>query len=124
VVHAHLAEAGAESLHLVVSSRARELLIFYAKIWEFGIAQKVFDRMSERSVVAWNAMISGCARQGKEARAVELFDAMHADGLQQDQFTFASVPRVYARLAVLEPSWPVRARRRSQVGRGQELLRQ
>jgi pentatricopeptide repeat protein len=68
-----------------------KLLIFYAKIKELGIAQKVFDRIPERSVVAWNTMISRCARRGEEARAVELFNAMCVDGLWLDQFMFTSV---------------------------------
>ncbi|TVU08219.1 hypothetical protein EJB05_41615, partial [Eragrostis curvula] len=81
---------------------ATKLLIFYAKIGDLGAAQKLFDGMPQRSVVAWNAMISGCARGGAEARAVELFSAMRAEGLRPDQFTFASVLCACARLAALE----------------------
>jgi pentatricopeptide repeat protein len=111
VVHAHPAEAGAEPLQLIVWSSGSclcseyvtiKLLIFYATIWELGIAQKVFDRMPERSVVAWNTMIFGWARGGEEARAVEWFDVMCADGLQPDQLTFGSVLCAFARRAALE----------------------
>ncbi|CAN6207215.1 unnamed protein product [Urochloa humidicola] len=81
-----------------------KLLIFYAKIGDLVCALKLFDGMPHRSVVAWNAMISGCARGGAEAqeRAVELFDAMRAEGLAPDQFTFASALCACARLAALE----------------------
>ncbi|KAL6603806.1 hypothetical protein ACP70R_044167 [Stipagrostis hirtigluma subsp. patula] len=81
-----------------------KLLIFYAKTGDLGAAHKVFDGMSRRSVVAWNAMISGCARgdAGAQARAVEMFGAMRAAGLAPDQFTFASVLCACARLAALE----------------------
>jgi len=81
-----------------------KLLIFYAKIGDLGCAQKLFDGMPQRSVVAWNAMISGCARGGSaesQERAVELFAAMRAEGLAPDQFTFASVLCACARLAAL-----------------------
>lgn len=83
---------------------ATKLLIFYVKIGDLGCAQKLFDGMPQRSVVAWNAMISGCARGGSaeaQERAVELFDAMRAEGLAPDQFTFASVLCACARLAAL-----------------------
>ncbi|KAG2612981.1 pentatricopeptide repeat-containing protein At4g16470-like [Panicum virgatum] len=88
-----------------------KLLIFYAKIGDLRCAQKLFDGMPQRSVVAWNAMISGCARGGAEAqeRAVELFGEMRADGLAPDQFTFASVLCACARLAALEPGRRVHA---------------
>lgn len=79
-----------------------KLLIFYAKIGDLGCARKLFDGMPYRSVVAWNAMISGCARGGAEERAVDLFGAMRAKGLAPDQFTFASVLCACARLAALE----------------------
>ncbi|KAK3134143.1 hypothetical protein QOZ80_6AG0545480 [Eleusine coracana subsp. coracana] len=79
-----------------------KLLIFYTKIGELDSAQKLFDGMPQRNVVAWNAMISGCARGGEETRAVELFDAMRGEGLRPDEFTFASVLCACARLAALE----------------------
>lgn len=81
---------------------ATKLLIFYAKIGELDIARNMFEGMPQRSVVAWNAVISGCARGGVEARAVEMFDSMRAEGLRPDQFTFASVLCACARLAALE----------------------
>ncbi|CAL5041851.1 unnamed protein product [Urochloa decumbens] len=82
-----------------------KLLTFYVKIGDLGSAWKLFDGMPHRSVVAWNAMISGCAR-GADAetqeRAVELFVAMRAEGLAPDQFTFSSALCACARLAALE----------------------
>ncbi|KAF8658466.1 hypothetical protein HU200_058918 [Digitaria exilis] len=81
-----------------------KLLIFYVKIGDLVCARKLFDGMPHRSVVAWNAMISGCARGGAaetQELAVELFDAMRASGTAPDQFTFASVLCACARLAAL-----------------------
>lgn len=97
-IHARVVSTGFRCSHYITT----KLLIFYAKIGELGAAQKLFDGMPHRSVVAWNAMISGCVRSGEEARALELFDAMRAQGLRPDQFTFASVLCACARLAALE----------------------
>ncbi|PHU16728.1 hypothetical protein BC332_12423 [Capsicum chinense] len=37
------------------------------------IHEEVFDKMPERDVVVWNAMISGFAQCGRAVKAVELF---------------------------------------------------
>ncbi|PHT27656.1 hypothetical protein CQW23_32749 [Capsicum baccatum] len=47
----------------------------YSKMGDLVSAWKVFDKMPERDVVVWNAMISGVAQCG-EAVAVELFKKM------------------------------------------------
>ncbi|XP_052157738.1 pentatricopeptide repeat-containing protein At4g16470-like [Oryza glaberrima] len=97
-IHARMVSVGFGGGVYIVT----KLLIFYVKIGELGVARKVFDGMPQRSVVAWNAMISGCARGGAEARAVEMFGSMRAEGMRPDQFTFASVLCACARLAALE----------------------
>uniref|UniRef100_A0A0D9WSA6 Potassium transporter n=1 Tax=Leersia perrieri TaxID=77586 RepID=A0A0D9WSA6_9ORYZ len=97
-IHARMVSTGFDPGDYIVT----KLLIFYVKIGELGVARKVFDGMPQRSVVAWNAMISGCARGGEEAEAVEMFGAMRAVGIRPDQFTFASVLCACARLAALE----------------------
>ncbi|CAN6216252.1 unnamed protein product [Urochloa humidicola] len=99
-IHSRMIATGFRSNEYITT----KLLIFYAKIGDLGCAQKLFDGMPKRSVVAWNAMISGCARGGAEAQeqAVELFVAMRAVGLAPDQFTFASALCACARLAALE----------------------
>uniref|UniRef100_A0A0E0LDP2 Potassium transporter n=1 Tax=Oryza punctata TaxID=4537 RepID=A0A0E0LDP2_ORYPU len=97
-IHARMVSMGFDCGVYIVT----KLLIFYVKIGEVGVARKMFDGMPQRSVVAWNAMISGCARGGMQARAVEMFGLMRAEGMRPDQFTFASVLCACARLAALE----------------------
>ena len=41
-----------------------------------GNAKKVFDEMSDRSVVSFTAMVSGFARVGDVESAVKVFDEM------------------------------------------------
>ncbi|XP_062234040.1 pentatricopeptide repeat-containing protein At4g16470 [Phragmites australis] len=97
-VHARMVATGFRCNDYITT----KLLIFYAKIGDLGCAQKLFDGMPHRSIVAWNVMVSGCARGGAEAWAVETFDAMRSEGMRPDQFTFASVLCACARLAALE----------------------
>ncbi|KAF0931425.1 hypothetical protein E2562_004552 [Oryza meyeriana var. granulata] len=97
-IHARMVSTGFDYGVYIVT----KLLIFYVKIGELGVARNMFDGMPQRSVVVWNAMISGCARGGVEAQAVEMFGSMRAEGIRPDQFTFASVLCACARLAALE----------------------
>ncbi|KAL4180408.1 hypothetical protein AMTRI_Chr13g91920 [Amborella trichopoda] len=52
------------------------LLHLYAVCGEFGNAHQLFDRMSQRDVISYNAMISAHVRVGNLARARKLFNEM------------------------------------------------
>ncbi|KAJ1376357.1 Tetratricopeptide-like helical domain superfamily [Sesbania bispinosa] len=52
------------------------------------IARKLFDKMPQRSVVAWNSMISGYERNGFANGAIELFHKMCESGFVSDLATF------------------------------------
>ncbi|PHT27649.1 hypothetical protein CQW23_32742 [Capsicum baccatum] len=48
----------------------------YSKMGDLVSAWKVFDKIPERDVVVWNAMISWVAQCGEAVKAVELFKKM------------------------------------------------
>ncbi|CAN6562334.1 hypothetical protein EV1_027732 [Malus domestica] len=52
------------------------LIDLYGKCKEIVCARKVFDRMSERSVVSWTTMVVGYASVGDLVEANKLFDQM------------------------------------------------
>lgn len=52
------------------------LVDMYAKCGSLVTARRIFDKMTVRNPVSWNAMISGYARNGDLASARELFDKM------------------------------------------------
>ncbi|PKA57813.1 Putative pentatricopeptide repeat-containing protein [Apostasia shenzhenica] len=52
------------------------LLDLYGSCGEIADAVKTFDRMPERDVAAWNAMVSACARSGSVSLAEKVFDEM------------------------------------------------
>ncbi|GJR60681.1 pentatricopeptide repeat-containing protein [Tanacetum coccineum] len=60
---------------------------FYAKCGMLWDARKVFDEMSERDVVSWNAMISGCVGCGEYREGVRLFMEMQKGDLQANGVT-------------------------------------
>ncbi|KAL8482186.1 hypothetical protein ACS0TY_027793 [Phlomoides rotata] len=78
------------------------LIIFYSKFGEMESARKVFDRMSERTVVAWTALLSGYSQNAEYHEALRVFSAMHAEGMKANQFTYGSVLRACTHLSSLE----------------------
>ncbi|KAF8103931.1 hypothetical protein N665_0182s0038 [Sinapis alba] len=54
-------------------------------------ARKLFDRMPERDVVSWTAMISGYSRCGYHRSALLLFKQMRVEPVRANDFTYGSV---------------------------------
>lgn len=67
------------------------LISMYAKCGDLVGARKVFDRMHQRSIVAWSAMMSGYGMHGKFDEVFELFDRMVEEGESPDSMTFIAV---------------------------------
>ncbi|XP_057871179.1 pentatricopeptide repeat-containing protein At1g11290, chloroplastic-like [Cryptomeria japonica] len=63
----------------------------YAKCGGIEFARQVFDRMLVRDVVTWNAMISGCAQNGKAREALVFFDQMQKSEMKPNPVTIGSV---------------------------------
>ncbi|KAI4991583.1 hypothetical protein ZWY2020_039969 [Hordeum vulgare] len=53
----------------------------YVKCGEMAKAREVFERMPEKDVVAWGAMVSGYSSNGHPQEALQLFFAMPAQGV-------------------------------------------
>ncbi|PHU05815.1 hypothetical protein BC332_26637 [Capsicum chinense] len=86
-VHKHVVQCGYGRNLFVQTS----LLNLYGKCEEIGLAEKVFDEMSERNVVAWSAMISGYSRLGMVNECFGLFREMQKTGVVPDKVTMVSV---------------------------------
>ncbi|KAG9443594.1 hypothetical protein H6P81_014934 [Aristolochia fimbriata] len=79
-----------------------KLIILYAKHGDLTTSHYLFDKIHERSLISWNAMISGYVQKRLEQEGLSLYYQMRGSGLEPDQFTFASVFRACAGLATLE----------------------
>lgn len=71
-IHGSVVRCGFEGCVFVGTS----LIDMYGKCGETGHARKVFDRMTERNVVSWTAMVAGYVAVGDVVEAKKLFDAM------------------------------------------------
>eukprot|EP01018_Ginkgo_biloba_P008845 Gb_31599 [translate_table: standard] len=72
LVHAHTIKTGFQPDVFVGS----KLVIMYVKCRSLENARQVFDKMSERNLVSWNAILSGYVQDGKVEDARLLFDKM------------------------------------------------
>ncbi|CAL2275995.1 unnamed protein product [Prunus armeniaca] len=67
------------------------LVDMYAKCGDLVNARLIFEGMTERNSVCWNAMISGLAIHGQCKEALELFHRMEDSNERPDDITFISV---------------------------------
>ncbi|KAF8397563.1 hypothetical protein HHK36_016483 [Tetracentron sinense] len=63
----------------------------YAKCRRIDEAYKMFDRMPERDLVAWNAIIAGYAQNGLPRKALELLLRLQEEGKQPDSITIVTI---------------------------------
>ncbi|XP_078163296.1 putative pentatricopeptide repeat-containing protein At2g01510 isoform X1 [Carex rostrata] len=63
----------------------------YAKCGLLEDAKKVFDGMTDRNIVSWNALICAYAQNGKGRKAIEMFERMVTSGLKPESVSFLSV---------------------------------
>ncbi|KAK9267602.1 hypothetical protein L1049_010033 [Liquidambar formosana] len=97
VIHSHVLVCGYGSDSFVQAA----LVTLYAKCGDLGVSRKVFDKMQERTIIAWNSMISGYEQNGLAKEAVGLFYRMRELGVQPDSATFVSLLSACSQLGAL-----------------------
>ncbi|CAI9288531.1 unnamed protein product [Lactuca saligna] len=87
-VHAHVLKS-----RYVVDTTflSTKLVLAYGKCGASLDAHKVFDKMTERSIFTWNAMIGSHMTSGEHIEAIELFLNMNALGVHADASTFTLI---------------------------------
>eukprot|EP01018_Ginkgo_biloba_P029375 Gb_08128 [translate_table: standard] len=86
-VHAHIIKDGFESCVFVGNA----LVDMYAKCGLIDDACKWFDKMPERSIISWTAIINACAQHGRGKEALQLFEQMQGAGMKPNHITFVGV---------------------------------
>ncbi|KAF7818800.1 putative pentatricopeptide repeat-containing protein [Senna tora] len=72
-------------------SVANCLLTMYVKCGEVQRARELFDEMTEKNLITWNAMISGYAQNGLAGHVLELFRDMKLSKIRPDPVTLLGV---------------------------------
>ncbi|RAL37456.1 unnamed protein product [Cuscuta campestris] len=93
-LHAQALKRGASSDPFVQTT----FLWLYSQLNELGSARKLFDEISEPCVVAYNAMLDACGKNGNMDLAVLMFSAMR----KRDIYSWTSVINGYARNELFE----------------------
>ncbi|PRQ47814.1 putative tetratricopeptide-like helical domain-containing protein [Rosa chinensis] len=86
------------------------LLGMYSSCGDLVSASRVFGGMVDRDVVAWNSMIFGYLKNGKNKEGLRLFDGMLRTGVIPTQFTYSMVLNVCSRLRYLNLGKIIHAR--------------
>ncbi|KAJ7568200.1 hypothetical protein O6H91_01G022800 [Diphasiastrum complanatum] len=97
-LHSDIIKRGFQSDVIVGST----LVDMYSKCGCTEDARELFNNMSERDVVSWNAMIAGYAQNGLGKEALAMFEEMKQEGMQPNNVTFVLLLKACASLAALE----------------------
>ncbi|KAJ7545569.1 hypothetical protein O6H91_08G002000 [Diphasiastrum complanatum] len=116
-VHAQIVQSGCK-LDVYLGN---SLVDMYAKCGSIDEAYRVFNFMPGRSVVSWNAMISGIVKSGNGKQALELFEHMQQERIVPDTVTFVSVLNGCASIGALADGRSVHAQLR-QSGCSSDIL--
>ncbi|KAG8632774.1 putative pentatricopeptide repeat-containing protein At5g52630 isoform X2 [Manihot esculenta] len=83
IIHAHMIKTGiSEELFLMTF-----LVNVYAKSGDMGSAQKVFDNLPRRNVVAWTSLMTGYVQNSQPDVAILVFQDMLESGAFPSNFT-------------------------------------
>jgi pentatricopeptide repeat protein len=87
------------------------LVDLYSKDACLDDARKVFDSMSQRGLILWNALISGCSHGGRHVEVLSLLCRMRNEGLALDinRTTLAAVLKSTASMEVISHTRQVHA---------------
>ncbi|EEF52144.1 pentatricopeptide repeat-containing protein, putative [Ricinus communis] len=86
-------------VNMIVSTAILEM---YVKCGAVDDARKEFDRMGQRDIVAWSAMIAGYAQNGRSNEALELFECMRREKVKPNDVTLVSVLSACVQLGSVE----------------------
>nr|XP_043634026.1 pentatricopeptide repeat-containing protein At3g49170, chloroplastic [Erigeron canadensis] len=86
-MHARLVKSGFASNQRVCNA----LISMYSRCGDIEAATRVFDRMAERNVISWTAIITGFAKHGLARNALEMFDQMLSAGVKPNEVTYIAV---------------------------------
>nr|KYP45249.1 Putative pentatricopeptide repeat-containing protein At3g11460 family [Cajanus cajan] len=77
---------------------ANSLVTMYVRCGEVELARHVFDEMSVKDLITWNAMISGYAQNGHARSVLEVYSEMKLSGVRADAVTLLGVLSACANL--------------------------
>ncbi|KAH7281718.1 hypothetical protein KP509_36G060100 [Ceratopteris richardii] len=84
-----------DDLELVVGNT---LITMYGTSGKLECAQGIFERLPEKNVVSWTAMVTACSQHGHVEGACHFLSGMHEEGIMPNEYTLVSVLSAFANL--------------------------
>lgn len=100
-MHSYVVRRGFEN-HIAVGNT---LIDMYAKCGSIGVARLVFNKMSERTLVSWNAMIAGYGMHAHIDETFVLFSQMQDTCLKPDHITFVALLSACSHSGLVDEGW-------------------
>ncbi|KAK2993906.1 hypothetical protein RJ640_012780 [Escallonia rubra] len=86
-IHAMAIKLGLETDVFVGNS----LIVLYSKCGNITDGATIFEKVAEKNIVSWNAIIVGCAQHGLGMWALTFFNRMMRAGVDPDNITFTGL---------------------------------
>nr|GMD51835.1 pentatricopeptide repeat-containing protein At3g02330 [Ipomoea batatas] len=96
-IHSRIIKSGMGFDSFVGSS----VVDMYCKCAKLEDVEILHDRLQEQGTVSWNSMISGFSLHEKSEEAQTVFSKMLSEGIQPDNFTYATVLDICANMATV-----------------------
>ncbi|XP_077215332.1 pentatricopeptide repeat-containing protein CRR2, chloroplastic-like [Tasmannia lanceolata] len=87
IVHQHLIENGFDQDPFL----ATKLISMYSQFDSLCHARQVFDKISNKTIFVWNALIRALALAGEGGEALALYQEMYRIGVHFDRFTYPHI---------------------------------
>lgn len=72
------------------------LVNMYGNCGSVEDARKIFDKLPERNVISWTAMIAVYTKHGQDKEPLRLFNQMQREGVMPDKITFVNILTAFA----------------------------
>ncbi|XP_031489461.1 pentatricopeptide repeat-containing protein At3g26782, mitochondrial-like [Nymphaea colorata] len=81
------------------------LIDMYCKCGKVEMARKGFDRMQNKNIKSWTAMVSGYGMHGRGKEALQVFHKMQEAGVEPNYITFVSVLAACSHAGLVDDGW-------------------
>ncbi|GLJ53633.1 hypothetical protein SUGI_1144010 [Cryptomeria japonica] len=81
------------------------LIDMYAKCGTLKFARHVFDKMPDRDVGSWTAMIAGYGMHGHGEAALKLYNQMQHSGINPNEITFTAILTACSHAGLVHEGW-------------------
>ncbi|XP_057969572.1 pentatricopeptide repeat-containing protein At3g12770-like [Malania oleifera] len=100
-IHSYTIKSGME----IDAALGSGLISMYANCGRFSSAQDVFNRVCDKNIVVWNAMIRCYGMHGRAEEALELFSQLVESGLRPDGVIFSCLLSTCSHAGMVAKGW-------------------